>query len=585
MKNLSTQKNAAKCLLVVLISLITFCNSFSQYQERSYNLKCGVTSSTDFGRSIINRIDKGYAIAGFSYATGCGIGPFDWMFVRAKPTGAVQTVRLIGTLSDDRCYSLIQSKTDSGYILAGNMFEASRNRATLVKLKKTGVLSYSKRLNDSLNSQYMQIIADSNYNWALTGWDERSISGFGPVNKLIATQYNSAGIKNWGYRYDSYSTTAISKSTEEAYSICYQPGTAAAGGGCYGVAARTNFYSGASGIWDILVVKLSYSGAVIWKKVYRFNLPSGNKPSTEPRKIIPMPDGGFAVVGFTNAYAQNETDIIVLRVNANGGLIWSYCYGNTGFFEYGNSIVLDGNNLVVTGERKRSTTSPNALLMKIPVTGGPQIWTRIWDVNNPDTESGHDLVTSTTGAPDGYAITGDTYRGANLFDPFLWRTNSNGLVPPLNCQDSTLLNCVINPHKLDSFKLVCVNLPDKKWHPSVSTPAKDYKIICLPAGDNEEDPELELDNIEEDIQFSLRQNYPNPFNPVTNIKFEIPNESFVTIKVFDIAGKEVYELVNEQKAKGRYEVRFDGSNLSTGVYYYKITAGSYSDVKKMILIK
>ncbi len=87
----------------------------------------------------------------------------------------------------------------------------------------------------------------------------------------------------------------------------------------------------------------------------------------------------------------------------------------------------------------------------------------------------------------------------------------------------------------------------------------------------------------------LYQNYPNPFNPVTNIKFEIPNESNVSIKIFDILGKEVFSI-NEYKRAGSYELRFDGSHLASGMYFYKFSAesphgGVFTDTKKMVFIK
>lgn len=86
-------------------------------------------------------------------------------------------------------------------------------------------------------------------------------------------------------------------------------------------------------------------------------------------------------------------------------------------------------------------------------------------------------------------------------------------------------------------------------------------------------------------KFSLSQNYPNPFNPVTKLEFGISDMEFVSLKVYDIAGKEVMTLVNETKPAGRYMVIFDGSNLGSGVYYYKIEAGNFSAVKRMILLK
>jgi len=85
--------------------------------------------------------------------------------------------------------------------------------------------------------------------------------------------------------------------------------------------------------------------------------------------------------------------------------------------------------------------------------------------------------------------------------------------------------------------------------------------------------------------FSLAQNYPNPFNPSTIIKYQVSKESFVTIKVYDVLGRELNQLVNEQKPVGSYEISFNASSLTSGIYFYRITAGNFSSVKKMILLK
>jgi hypothetical protein len=85
--------------------------------------------------------------------------------------------------------------------------------------------------------------------------------------------------------------------------------------------------------------------------------------------------------------------------------------------------------------------------------------------------------------------------------------------------------------------------------------------------------------------FTLEQNYPNPFNPSTSISYSIPNNSFVTLKVYDILGNEVATLVNQTQATGKYNISFDASSLSNGVYLYSIKAENFSDVKKMIFMK
>ena len=98
--------------------------------------------------------------------------------------------------------------------------------------------------------------------------------------------------------------------------------------------------------------------------------------------------------------------------------------------------------------------------------------------------------------------------------------------------------------------------------------------------------------------FALEQNYPNPFNPTTGVRFQVgqtlrpaggrtgvPGANDVNITVFDLLGREVKILVNERKAPGVYEVSFDASGLSSGVYFYRMTAGSFSQMRKMMLIK
>ena len=85
--------------------------------------------------------------------------------------------------------------------------------------------------------------------------------------------------------------------------------------------------------------------------------------------------------------------------------------------------------------------------------------------------------------------------------------------------------------------------------------------------------------------FSLSQNYPNPFNPTTKISYQLPSNNFVTLKVYDVLGNEVAALVNEQQPAGKYEVQFDASGLGSGIYFYKLNAGSLVETRKMVLMK
>lgn len=92
-------------------------------------------------------------------------------------------------------------------------------------------------------------------------------------------------------------------------------------------------------------------------------------------------------------------------------------------------------------------------------------------------------------------------------------------------------------------------------------------------------------NIQIPSVYSLFQNYPNPFNPSTSIRYDIPENSFVKLTVYDILGKEVVSLVNEPQTPGKYEVIFESTSLTSGIYLYKLITERFTDTKRMLLIK
>ena len=85
--------------------------------------------------------------------------------------------------------------------------------------------------------------------------------------------------------------------------------------------------------------------------------------------------------------------------------------------------------------------------------------------------------------------------------------------------------------------------------------------------------------------YALHQNFPNPFNPTTVISYDLPVTGTVLLKVYDLLGREAATLVNQEQEPGRYSVPFDGSKYTSGIYFYKLQSGMYSQVKKMLLVK
>jgi hypothetical protein len=87
------------------------------------------------------------------------------------------------------------------------------------------------------------------------------------------------------------------------------------------------------------------------------------------------------------------------------------------------------------------------------------------------------------------------------------------------------------------------------------------------------------------VEFALYQNYPNPFNPGTSFEFRVPSSGLVTLSVYDLLGREIATLVNEVRAPGAYTERWDASSLSSGVYFYKLEAGNFTQTRKLLLLK
>lgn len=159
-------------------------------------------------------------------------------------------------------------------------------------------------------------------------------------------------------------------------------------------------------------------------------------------------------------------------------------------------------------------------------------------------------------------------------------TSKNGLV------DISKSNFLIDAISEDSVSLT-FNVSEillNKDTVNVSSSEGDFLITFYVLGEDST-TSVNQNFINTPIQYELFQNYPNPFNPNTKITYSIPYSSFVSLKVYNILGKEIATLVNEEKTVGKYEVNFNAKNLSSGVYFYRIEAGKFLDTKKFILLR
>jgi hypothetical protein len=187
----------------------------------------------------------------------------------------------------------------------------------------------------------------------------------------------------------------------------------------------------------------------------------------------------------------------------------------------------------------------------------------------------------------GYTVPGTGWQEVTLTTPFSWVGSSNLLVEVCFNNAAYTTSSTVNgtPNSLNQLKHQHVDGSTTDGCVAITSPSSTY--TARPNVKLTISPFTGLTNNENEIPkvFELSQNYPNPFNPVTRINYSVPKQSLVTMKVFDVLGREVVTLVNEQLKPGYYSVDFNGSNLASGVYFYKMEAGTFNDVKRLILIK
>jgi hypothetical protein len=112
-----------------------------------------------------------------------------------------------------------------------------------------------------------------------------------------------------------------------------------------------------------------------------------------------------------------------------------------------------------------------------------------------------------------------------------------------------------------------------------------YKIQSVDVTGTTEDLTMLSVTVDAPKSYAVYQNYPNPFNPTTSISFDIPSRSVVSLKVFDLLGREVSTIVSGELQAGRYTRQWNATDISSGVYFYRLQAGTYSETKKLLLLK
>jgi hypothetical protein len=281
----------------------------------------------------------------------------------------------------------------------------------------------------------------------------------------------------------------------------------------------------------------SNTSPVLINNIFAYNHSTGHTSTPEGHGIVHFSNGGGAPVLINNTIANNSCTV------SGGGI-----FVNTGPTPLLINNIIYGN----TPSQVDLLTSSSLSFYNCLIEGGQEGFT-------------------------GVAFTGD-YENCIDADPLFISSNDFRLQNTSPC-----IGAGIDSIEIDEAWFYC---PTTCFYGGI----RPNPVGSMPDIGACENPNANPVGVEEDLsvnptEYALSQNYPNPFNPATTIKYSVPKLSSVTIKIYDVLGSEVATLVNEEKTAGTYEIYWNAENLSSGVYFYRLKAGSYVETKKMILLK
>lgn len=492
------------------------------------------------------------------------------------------------------------------YDAAGNVYVtgSANNNYMTIKYSPQGDTLWKALYNGPANDDDTPsaIFVDAAGNVYITG------SSFGNSSETdyATIKYDANGTQLWVQRYNG-----TNNDNDAAIGIVVDSqGNVYAGG----------WSSGSNGSTDYVIVKYSAAGLQLWSKSY--NSPDNGN---EFMNAMVMDAAGNIYATGRSRGAVND-DYATVKYSPSGTLLWSARYEGSGVDEAIGLTVDQQGNVIVTGYATTAATGKDYTTIKYN-NAGIQQWIKKYNRTGTTQDEAVGIVSDNTG---NIYITGFcTGSGTSTFDYITLKYNSNGDQQWVKTFNSGLVGVDDKASSIDIDQTGNIYVTGStissgsdfdfgtvKYSPSgevlwsilyENILAVDDKAVMVKADNNgnvyvtgtssgfsgidfltvKYSQPIGITPISTEVPegFELGQNYPNPFNPKTNVRIQMPKSGFVKLAVFDITGKEVSVLVNENLGAGIYNVDFDASHLSSGTYFYRIAAGNFSEVKKMILVK
>jgi hypothetical protein len=323
----------------------------------------------------------------------------------------------------------------------------------------------------------------------------------------------------------------------------------------------TSFGAGGRDFW---LVKTNANGDSSWSRTF------GGPDWSTGFYVIQTADNGYMIAGETHSFGEPNGDFRLVKTNANGDSLWAHTYGKP--WEdtpYCVRQTQDG-GYVVVGKSARSTGIPDVWLVKTSANGD-SLWSYTYGVSG-DYETGLMVVQTSDG---GYTVAACTQCGGGPYigDAWLIRTDNEGNVLWSRTYGSGA------DEATQDFQLTA----DGGYAiAGLSNAVGNYDVWLLKTGP---DPLSVGDHFVFQPSSLIFSAFPNPFNSSTAIAFDLPRVSRISLRVFDVLGREVAVLKDGMLEAGNYRVMFNGNGLASGIYFARLDAGKFSQTKKLMLLK
>jgi len=547
---------------ILKISLIFGCSLFL-----SYVLMAQVTFqktfgglSTDYAYSLQQTNDDGYIIAG--YTLSFGEGNRDVYLIRTDEYGETLWTKIYGGSNTDYAWTIQQTK-DDGFIIGAHSgsFGAGSHDVYLIKTDLIGNVIWSRAYGggNADGAYSLQQTTDGGF---IIG---AHVNSFGAgLHDVYLIKINNSGDTLW--------TKTFGGPGEDRFRELHQT----ADGGFILVSETLSFGAGNS---DVYLVKTDSIGNLLWTKTY------GGSSSDYGYSVRQTTDGGYIIAGYTQSFGSGGTDVYIIKTDNSGNLEWTKTYGG-GSDDYGYSIrkTTDG-GYIIAGYTTSFGEAGDVYLIRIDANG-ELIWSKAF--GGSQTDYGWSVRQT---VDEGFIIAGYTRSfGSGNEDVYLIKTDQLG---NSGCNESITATIMSNTATIvnNSTPTIIGGGGQINTTTTIENEAATIdSFLCrnIPTGIDQSEGSTDTNP----HQYNLFQNYPNPFNPNTLMKYTLPAEGYVSLKIYDSLGRDILTLIDEYKQAGTYEVKFESENLPSGIYFYKLQvyssqsgADSFIETKKMVLLK